>query len=70
MSEEHAHIVPYKTFMGIWIALLILTGITVWVAQYNSSATRELAARRSVSEVAKPPHWWSNVSTGRVEVVG
>jgi len=35
MSEEHAHIVPYKTFMGIWIALLILTGITVWVAQYN-----------------------------------
>jgi len=35
MSEEHAHIVPYKTFMGIWIALLILTGVTVWVAQYN-----------------------------------
>jgi cytochrome c oxidase subunit 4 len=35
MSEEHAHIVPYKTFMGIWIALLILTCITVWVAQYN-----------------------------------
>ena len=35
MSEEHAHIVPYTTFMGIRIALLILTGITVWVAQYN-----------------------------------
>jgi len=35
MSEEHAHIVPYKTFMLIWVALLILTGITVWVAQYN-----------------------------------
>jgi len=35
MSEEHAHIVPYKTFMGIWIALLTLTGITVWVAQHN-----------------------------------
>ena len=35
MSEEHAHIVPYKTFMGIWIALLILTGVTGWVAQYN-----------------------------------
>ncbi len=35
MSEEHAHIVPYKTFMMIWIALLILTGVTVWVAQYN-----------------------------------
>ena len=35
MSEEHAHIVPYKTFMIIWVALLILTGVTVWVAQYN-----------------------------------
>ena len=35
MSEEHAHIVPYSTFMYIWIALLILTGVTVWVAQYN-----------------------------------
>ena len=38
MSEEHAHIVPYKTFLYIWIALLILTGITVWVAQYNLGA--------------------------------
>lgn len=35
MSEEHAHIVPYRTFLVIWIALLILTGVTVWVAQYN-----------------------------------
>ena len=38
MSEEHAHIVPYSTFMYIWIALLILTGVTVWVAQYNLGA--------------------------------
>ena len=35
MSEEHAHIVPYKTFAIVWISLLILTGITVAVAQYN-----------------------------------
>jgi cytochrome c oxidase subunit 4 len=35
MSEEHAHIVPYKTFAIVWIGLLILTGITVAVAQYN-----------------------------------
>ena len=35
MSEEHAHIVPYKTFLVIWVVLLILTGITVAVAQYN-----------------------------------
>ena len=38
MSEEHAHIVPYSTFMYIWIALLILTGVTVWVAQYDFGA--------------------------------
>ena len=38
MSEEHAHIVPYKTFMTIWIALLLLTGVTVWVAQYDLGA--------------------------------
>ena len=38
MSEEHSHIVPYKTFMIIWVFLLILTGVTVWVAQYNLGA--------------------------------
>jgi cytochrome c oxidase subunit IV len=35
MSKEQAHIIPYSTFIYIWIALLILTGITVWVAQHN-----------------------------------
>ena len=38
MSEEHAHIVPYKTFAIVWIGLLILTGVTVAVAQYNLGA--------------------------------
>ncbi len=38
MSEETAHIVPYRTFLIVWIALLILTGVTVWVAQYNLGA--------------------------------
>jgi cytochrome c oxidase subunit 4 len=38
MSEEHAHIVPYKTFLSIWVALLILTGITITVAQYDLGA--------------------------------
>ena len=38
MSEEHAHIVPYKTFITVWIALLVLTGVTVWVAQYDLGA--------------------------------
>jgi len=35
MSEEHAHIVPYKTFLVIWVCLLALTGATIAVAQYN-----------------------------------
>ncbi|MDT8443902.1 MAG: cytochrome C oxidase subunit IV family protein [Desulfuromonadales bacterium] len=38
MTEEHVHIVPYKTFLIIWFALLILTGITIAVAQYNLGA--------------------------------
>jgi cytochrome c oxidase subunit 4 len=38
MSEEHVHIVPYKTFLIVWVALLILTGITVAVAQYHFGA--------------------------------
>lgn len=38
MSEEHAHIVPYKTFAIVWVGLLILTGVTIAVAQYNLGA--------------------------------
>lgn len=38
MTEEHAHIVPYKTFLIIWVALLFLTGTTIVVAQYNLGA--------------------------------
>ena len=38
MSEQHEHIVPYKTFAIVWVVLLTLTGITVWVAQYNLGA--------------------------------
>ena len=38
MSEEHAHIVPYKTFTIVWIGLLALTGVTMAVAQYDLGA--------------------------------
>jgi len=38
MSEEHVHIVPYKTFLIVWVALLILTGTTVAVAQFHFGA--------------------------------
>jgi cytochrome c oxidase subunit 4 len=38
MTEHHAHIVPYRSFVIVWIVLLILTGITVAVAQVNLGA--------------------------------
>jgi cytochrome c oxidase subunit 4 len=38
MTEEHAHIVPYRTFIIVWIALLILTGVTVAAAQFHFGA--------------------------------
>jgi cytochrome c oxidase subunit 4 len=38
MTEQHAHIVPYRTFVIVWVALLILTAITVAVAQFNLGA--------------------------------
>ena len=38
MSEEHAHIVPYKTFLVVWVGLLILTAVTVAVAQFHFGA--------------------------------
>jgi cytochrome c oxidase subunit 4 len=38
MSEQHEHIVPYRTFAIVWGILLVLTGLTVWVAQYNLGA--------------------------------
>lgn len=38
MTEEHSHIVPYRTFILIWGALLILTGVTVAVARLDLGA--------------------------------
>ena len=38
MSSEISHIVPYRTFILIWIVLLILTGVTVGVAQIDLGA--------------------------------
>ncbi len=38
MTEQHAHIVPYRTFIIVWVALLILTGITVAAAQFHFGA--------------------------------
>ena len=38
MSQDHAHIIPYRTFILVWLALLALTGITVAAAQVNLGA--------------------------------
>jgi len=46
MSEsKHAHhILPLQTYLGIGTALLILTGVTVWVAQYDLGPINLLVA--------------------------
>lgn len=31
-TEDHAHVVPYSTFIKIWAALIVLTGVTVGAA--------------------------------------
>ena len=38
MNSETSHIVPYRTFFIVWIGLLILTGITIAVAQTDLGA--------------------------------
>ena len=37
-GNEQAHIVPYRTFLLVWAALLILTAVTVAVAQFHLGA--------------------------------
>ena len=38
MTEDHAHIVPYRTFIIVWLALLVLTAITIGAAQVHFGA--------------------------------
>jgi cytochrome c oxidase subunit 4 len=38
MSEAHSHIVPYRTFILVWLVLLVLTAVTIAVAQVNLGA--------------------------------
>jgi cytochrome c oxidase subunit IV len=35
MKEPEAHIVPQKTFIKVWLALLALTAITITVAELH-----------------------------------
>jgi cytochrome c oxidase subunit 4 len=43
MSEQ-GHIVPYRTFVGVWLALLALTGVTVAVSRIHLGAFNVWAA--------------------------
>jgi len=35
MSEHDTHVVPYKSNVLIWIDLLIMTFVTIEIAQFN-----------------------------------
>ncbi|MBL7993792.1 cytochrome C oxidase subunit IV family protein [bacterium] len=34
-SKHQLHVLPVSTYLGVGAALLVLTGITVWVAQFH-----------------------------------
>ncbi|MFA5516759.1 MAG: cytochrome C oxidase subunit IV family protein [Desulfuromonadales bacterium] len=38
MSQQGGHIVPYRTFVFVWLALLVLTGATVAVSRVHLGA--------------------------------
>lgn len=44
-ESKHAHhILPLQTYLGVGSALLILTAVTVWVAQYDLGSINLLVA--------------------------
>ena len=42
--HSHHHIVPFKVNMAVGITLLILTAVTVWVAQFDFGAMNMIVA--------------------------
>jgi len=38
MTEDQTHTIPYRTFIIVWLALLVLTAITIGVAQVHFGA--------------------------------
>ena len=63
MSEQHEHIVSYRLFFIVWFVLLILTGITVWIAQYNLGA--KYANGEGVKRDYVRAHMWWNLAASR-----
>ena len=37
-AEEHVHVIPYGTFVKVWLALLFITGLLVVVSMSNHVA--------------------------------
>ena len=44
MSDATGHIVPVRIYLAIFATLMVLTGLTVWVAFYDLGPLNTLAA--------------------------
>ncbi len=46
MSDHHDvyHVTPFKTYMGVFVSLLVLTILTVWVATIDFGALNAFVA--------------------------
>jgi len=40
MNEPQQHIISYAKLTGVWLALLVLTGLTIWVSRLDLGAYR------------------------------
>ena len=58
MTEKEMHIVTTKTFVSVWIVLLMLTAITVTVAKMNLGAFSTLTAIAIASTKAGLVLWF------------
>lgn len=44
MSENGHHVLPFKLYVNVFLSLLVLTVITVWVAQFDFGSLNTLIA--------------------------
>ena len=44
MSENGHHILPFKLYVNVFLTLLVLTFITVWVAQFDFGSLNTVIA--------------------------
>ena len=58
MEEKERHLVPSRTFIFVWIALLILTGVTIKAAQMRMGEWSMLANLLIASTKASLVLWF------------